>query len=311
MKQFLGNDFNKSFLQALLTANKSILIISPYVTKTAVQKLLDNLSETKKQKLFITLPPGPDYLTGAVELEALQLLHKAGFEIRCLEDLHAKIYILDQEIAFIGSANFTSNGWNIEKNKGNIEDMVRLTISTEDLSHIYSRYKRFSKLLDPFGDSVKDLEAGYSLLKQYEQFQKKLMDFSRAFQIQKSPIENVKMYSRYFPAIKEYPYNFRFALALSTGKQAKEEMKDFTFELGGIPDKADASITIPFGTMKRILTGNHLDGANKSWQFQISIDQNGKIFLRSSKKDKNHEIIRLKQKLIGTLKKITIGGSQR
>lgn len=50
------------------------------------------------------------FINGSSSIEALSLLNQAGVEIIALQNLHTKLYIIDNQIVFTGSANFTQKG---------------------------------------------------------------------------------------------------------------------------------------------------------------------------------------------------------
>ena len=69
-------------------------------------------------------------------LTALKSLQTAGVDIYALKDLHARLYLFDDNVAIIGSANFTSGGFG-----NNIE----LSLYIEDE---YDLIERLSKYFD-------------------------------------------------------------------------------------------------------------------------------------------------------------------
>ncbi|AIQ34720.1 hypothetical protein R50345_08900 [Paenibacillus sp. FSL R5-0345] len=74
-------------------------------------------------------------MNGSVDVAALELLSQHGFEIRWLPDLHAKIYFLDEKFAFVGSANLTKSGCQLDR-EGNVGDMIMVETSKIDRDHI-------------------------------------------------------------------------------------------------------------------------------------------------------------------------------
>ncbi|MDF2650076.1 MAG: hypothetical protein K0Q73_5881 [Paenibacillus sp.] len=76
-------------------AEHEVFIVSPYVTKEVVAHFIKQNKKVSTLNLrFVTRPPGIDYVTGATDPEALLLLQQAGFKIRMLPKLHAKLYVL-------------------------------------------------------------------------------------------------------------------------------------------------------------------------------------------------------------------------
>ncbi|MEK4284199.1 phospholipase D-like domain-containing protein [Ureibacillus sp. FSL K6-0165] len=50
------------------------------------------------------------FIEKSSSLEALKLLIENNVQILALKDLHSKVYLIDGEKCFVGSANFTTKG---------------------------------------------------------------------------------------------------------------------------------------------------------------------------------------------------------
>src|SRR5690554_2459332 len=99
----------------LQTVQKSIVLVSPYLSKGAAQFIVNKLPKDNAviKKTVYTLPPSWEYITGASDFEALLVFKKSGFEVRTIERLHTKLFVFD-DVALVGSANMTNRGWNID-----------------------------------------------------------------------------------------------------------------------------------------------------------------------------------------------------
>ena len=91
-------------------------------------------------RTFITRFSLSDMASGANSIEALEQLIMAGVSVYEKEDLHAKIYIIDDKLAFIGSANFTHGG--LAKN---YEILVSIDKNVEP-----EQYKRICEYIAPW-----------------------------------------------------------------------------------------------------------------------------------------------------------------
>ncbi|WP_165350748.1 phospholipase D family protein [Ectobacillus funiculus] len=275
MPKFLGSEFKNSISKDLKSCKQSITIISPYITQNAVRRLIETLPSCISSRLFITLPPGPEYVIGTVEVEGLELLAQAGFELRYLENLHAKIYLLDQKYAYIGSANLTSSGWELigKSGEGNVEDMVRLPVTELDFTHVKKRYIVPSEFLDLKG------EWRYEVEKYKKQLLKQYQEALNGMKIERKP-KNFTMFSRYQFPPKDDLWYFQFSLAKTTGYLVKKEKQNFIFKLGGDEKNPDATLFVPYKKVGKFLTEKYLDGARKSWQFRIGIDLHNQITFR-------------------------------
>ncbi|EOX4435026.1 phospholipase D family protein [Vibrio alginolyticus] len=123
----LANELKVSFD----TANK-ITIISAYLTQPAVEFLFDSAPLGVDINVVCRARP-QDFIAGSCDLQALKVLHYSGVKCYISRDLHAKLYIVDESIGFIGSANFTSNGLKLS-GYGNLELATRVDLTNKDIS---------------------------------------------------------------------------------------------------------------------------------------------------------------------------------
>jgi len=133
--KFIYFNFLESLVEDFKRAKKEILIITPYIKREAANLLINQGRSNSNPSLhLITLPPGIEYIEGATDPAAISDLQDAGFTIYLLEDLHAKIYMFDRKIAYIGSANLTNRGLGISEEliglKTNKEILVRMEIGS-------------------------------------------------------------------------------------------------------------------------------------------------------------------------------------
>ncbi len=98
------------FIDAYAQAKRSIKVISPFIEKNAVDGLLSEIKKKNLQGKLITKFSTEDFICGVNNLDSLQNLLDYGFEIAAINSLHSKLYLFDDSVAIVGSANFTSAG---------------------------------------------------------------------------------------------------------------------------------------------------------------------------------------------------------
>ena len=92
--------------------NSSIKIVSPFITRYMGDILVDCKEQSPElDAKIITRFYREDFIQGVSEIGTLKKLHNCGVKIYALLDLHAKLYLFDDDSALIGSANFTSGGF--------------------------------------------------------------------------------------------------------------------------------------------------------------------------------------------------------
>ena len=88
--------------------SKRMLVGSPYVNNAMVD--LTRLLPSGVSRTLVTRTDIRDFAVGSSNLDTLCALAKDGMTIRSLNNLHAKIYIFDNRIALVTSANATNAG---------------------------------------------------------------------------------------------------------------------------------------------------------------------------------------------------------
>lgn len=126
-----GEDLTHQLKVSFNTANK-ITIISAYLTLAAVEFLFDSTPLGVDINIICRARP-QDLVAGSCDLQALKILHYSGVKCYISQDLHAKLYIIDESFGFIGSANFTSKGLKLS-GYGNLELSTQVKLTNKDIN---------------------------------------------------------------------------------------------------------------------------------------------------------------------------------
>jgi hypothetical protein len=99
---------------AIADAKDEVLIVSPYIKFGIATKVRGASSRPDIRFRTITRFKEGDFAAGASDIDAVWSLSHIGgglgYEARFNNILHAKIYIIDSTLAFIGSSNLTFSG---------------------------------------------------------------------------------------------------------------------------------------------------------------------------------------------------------
>lgn len=123
-----ANEFRNSLEAELLVSHKA-MIISAFVTDLGAQFALDSFRYHNKLSIIGRFLPN-DFVSNASSLDALIKLVEHGATVKILPNLHAKLFIMDERLAFTGSANLTGKGLGLAEN-ANFEGMTRLLITEQ------------------------------------------------------------------------------------------------------------------------------------------------------------------------------------
>ena len=129
--KYIQPPWENYFFSKVQAAKTSLFISSPYI-KFPVASLLCKILESKYNSplsvQLLTRIRISDLIDGASDLEAfeklLQLAEKSGLDVavKCISNLHAKVYIFDENSAIVTSSNLTPSGL-----KSNIEYGIEVT----------------------------------------------------------------------------------------------------------------------------------------------------------------------------------------
>jgi phosphatidylserine/phosphatidylglycerophosphate/cardiolipin synthase-like enzyme len=120
--------WQESFLDLISVAQRDLLLVSPFVKVQATDWILSNLQRRgvdQKIRLVVLTNLRPEsILNGSTDVEALSAFGKSlpRFELVHLPSLHAKVYVADEQVAVVTSANLTRPGIT-----GNLEYGVSFT----------------------------------------------------------------------------------------------------------------------------------------------------------------------------------------
>lgn len=132
--QYIQPPWENYFFSKIQSVEKSLYLSSPYI-KNAIATLFYEVLRSKPDLnlsiQILTRIRIQDLIDGASDLEAfskllqLEELEGVNAEIRCISNLHAKVYIFDQNSAIVTSSNLTPSGL-----KSNIEYGIEVTDPT-------------------------------------------------------------------------------------------------------------------------------------------------------------------------------------
>jgi phosphatidylserine/phosphatidylglycerophosphate/cardiolipin synthase-like enzyme len=107
MNAFEARQQGPQILDRLATARTRVWLVSPYLTSEDLLRAAR--ASVAGSKRLLTRLNGADILAGATDLRLLVSLLGAGVHVHVTEDVHAKVYVID-DWAYVGSANLTTRG---------------------------------------------------------------------------------------------------------------------------------------------------------------------------------------------------------
>ncbi|RKU15013.1 hypothetical protein C6501_07285 [Candidatus Poribacteria bacterium] len=133
MSNALNLNMSHYFFSKVQVVKKSLYLSSPYIKNTIATFLYEILRSKPDLNLSIKILTRikiQDLIEGASDLEAFEKLLEIDelpgikAEVRCISNLHAKVYIFDEDSAIVTSSNLTPSGL-----KSNVEYGIEVTDS--------------------------------------------------------------------------------------------------------------------------------------------------------------------------------------
>lgn len=110
MSSLISNAELKSELETILPNCNTLTIVSAFMTQPATRWLSSLISDNKPKVQLVGRFSPFDFIKGSSDLNALRDCINKGYTVKALTNLHAKIYQIDEDIIFNGSANLTGKG---------------------------------------------------------------------------------------------------------------------------------------------------------------------------------------------------------
>ncbi|MBI3947783.1 MAG: hypothetical protein HY321_17820 [Armatimonadetes bacterium] len=91
-------------------AVQEVTLVSPWLKAASLRPILTHCRERGLPLRILTVAALRDFVSGASDVEVLADAIACGADLRCVSNLHAKVYIADGTRAIVGSANLTPSG---------------------------------------------------------------------------------------------------------------------------------------------------------------------------------------------------------
>jgi phosphatidylserine/phosphatidylglycerophosphate/cardiolipin synthase-like enzyme len=131
-----SEDFTKELTSCIANTSSELVICSAFVKEKAITHLLKNISSDVAVTIVARWAK-QDLTFGASDLGVYTWCQNNGYRFGVNSSLHAKLYLVDQSLIFLGSANLTHRGLSIS-GKGNVEIGTRMDPSATDIQKFKS-----------------------------------------------------------------------------------------------------------------------------------------------------------------------------
>lgn len=113
--RLLLNPWKETFSRRVSEAKESIVLVSPFMKFNIISSIYRETANTNVQVRTVTRCKVADFCAGASDIDCLYALggmdgSSDNLQLRIDNNLHAKIFIFDGRIAYVGSSNLTFSG---------------------------------------------------------------------------------------------------------------------------------------------------------------------------------------------------------
>lgn len=107
----LVEDARELLLERIASASQRVWLASPFLSAPIANRIADSVSQAGARNLRLLTAVDPRSIQSRfLSPDGLSTLLDAGFEIRSIANLHAKVTIVDETWALVGSGNLTESG---------------------------------------------------------------------------------------------------------------------------------------------------------------------------------------------------------
>lgn len=130
----VSDEFYSSLKQSISHASSDILITSAFVKTPAIKKLLEQIPPDVRVTI-VSRWRKHDLLMSASDVNVYEMCRENGWRFGVDQNLHGKLYLIDDKDVYLGSANLTQRGMSLG-GVANVEFGTKFGINRIDLDRI-------------------------------------------------------------------------------------------------------------------------------------------------------------------------------
>jgi len=143
-----GKEFSDELVSSLKKAKETVIIISAFIKSDALLHLAAQTDlVSKKNVLIVARWQKRDIIAGASDVNVFNLCSQKGWRFGISQQMHGKVFCIDDEEIFLGSANLTRRGLQFGL-IGNHEFGTRIPAAAADMTKLKSFIDSEVRLID-------------------------------------------------------------------------------------------------------------------------------------------------------------------
>jgi len=134
----------------------SIVVLSAFIKHNAFEWLKKQIKNTDTEVIVVARWRLDDLVAQVSDLSVYKQCQELGWTFKVDESLHAKLFLIDSSIAFIGSSNLTGAGLGLTK-KSNFELSTKIEVTDIDTDKVYKYIDSCTTMTDDLYDQMKSV----------------------------------------------------------------------------------------------------------------------------------------------------------
>lgn len=156
MVLLIGAEYSEELKKCLSKAEQSVVVLSAFIKLPALIWLHNNLPQSEHVDLTIITRWKPqDLISGASDTTCYEFARTQKWKFAVDQSLHSKIFLIDETIIFLGSANLTQKGLHLIPDC-NVEAGTMFDVQEHDLNRIKSYVEDCSPITDKIFEDIKN-----------------------------------------------------------------------------------------------------------------------------------------------------------
>lgn len=143
MLKIIKTDLNNEFFNLVKSSKRTIKLCSPFVKEPIINEILERKNNNARLTLITNFNFNHFYKKSS-DIEAINNVIDHSYQVINCQNLHAKIYIFDDNVSIITSSNLTTSGFNRNLEYGiKIYDHPINNLVVEDYNNIVKQYSNY------------------------------------------------------------------------------------------------------------------------------------------------------------------------
>jgi len=135
MALLFNTELKDDLVKEISQANESILILSAFIKKPTIAELLSELKNTSVDITVVSRWRVNDLISGVSDIDVYEFVNAKRGRFLINNNMHFKMYVIDEKNLFIGSANMTQKGMGIAEDR-NDESSIKLVPTSLDVARL-------------------------------------------------------------------------------------------------------------------------------------------------------------------------------